>query len=505
MEIAKATSRAAVAIARSSKIEGRLRTVLAENLNRHPVRKVTVGIGLLILICFAVPMGAMRLAQAVNPEETLDEQILQEASKSQPVPEELQPKLGEVGQDSGLKQDQKNVEICTQNLVAIGKAIQAYQKEHNDFPEWLSELHPKYLPDANSLLCPADEDGGKTYFLINRDPKMSMSYDYQFHPQYRATKTEERLMYGDVLPLVRCRHHKNRAFECLNLNFAFKVFWSSGVYTPDQLYETVEGAIEALEKGLQRQADNERFFHVYRTLAHLYIEVGREKDAEHLINRFKSVIKPDDLQAHFILSRMLEMANQHEEVLKVFENLEKRYPENHRVLEELARIHEKLGNSDLAAEYRRKADPMSELVGKGVPGFSATDLDGNPISLQDYRGKVVLLDFWGVWCGFCIDEMPNLKKVYATYKDQGFDIIGVSLDDEESELRDYIKENDIRWRQIYSGERWEDDPLAQQYEIMGVPEQWLIDRGGKLITHKARGLKLEQLVVEALKDKSADQ
>ena len=113
-----------------------------------------------------------------------------------------------------------------------------------------------------------------------------------------------------------------------------------------------------------------------------------------------------------------------------------------------------------------------------------------------------LLDFWGVWCGFCIDEMPNLKKVYATYKEQGFDIIGVSLDDEEPKLRDYIKENDIQWRQIYSGKRWEEDPLAQQFKITSVPSQWLIDGEGKLITHKARGEKLEQLVVEALKDKA---
>ena len=100
--------------------------------------------------------------------------------------------------------------------------------------------------------------------------------------------------------------------------------------------------------------------------------------------------------------------------------------------------------------------------------------------------------------------MPNLKKVYATYKDQGFDIIGISLDTDETKLRDYIKENDIQWRQIFSGKVW-DDPLAQQFKITGVPEQWLIDRDGKLISHKARGEKLEQLVVEALKNKVTDQ
>ena len=73
------------------------------------------------------------------------------------------------------------------------------------------------------------------------------------------------------------------------------------------------------------------------------------------------------------------------------------------------------------------------------------------------------------------------------------------------ELLANFKENNIQWRQIYSGKRWQDDPLAQLFKITGVPEQWLIDRDGKLITHKARGEKLEQLVLEALKDESANQ
>ena len=172
------------------------------------------------------------------------------------------------------------------------------------------------------LLCPADELGGKAIFQSNIDPKMPVSYGYQFHPEYRAGKTEERLMYGDVLPLVRCRHHVDQAFECLNLSFAFKIYGSSGVYTPIEMFGTPEKAIEALEAGLQRQPDDKRFFDLYFSLVRLYIEVGRKKDADNLINRFKSNMKPDDLQAHFLLSRMLEIADRSEEVLAVFEKLE---------------------------------------------------------------------------------------------------------------------------------------------------------------------------------------
>lgn len=95
--------------------------------------------------------------------------------------------------------------------------------------------------------------------------------------------------------------------------------------------------------------------------------------------------------------------------------------------------------------------------------------------------------------------MPNVKKVYDTYKDSGFDVIGVSLDFEETTLRGYIKENDIPWRQIFdmaSGA----GSLAKQYGIRGIPAPWLIDKEGKLISYNARGHHLEKFVAEAVKD-----
>ena len=399
-------------------------------------------------------------------------------------------------------QNQNNIEICTQNLLTIGKAIEAYQKEHSDFPEWLSQLHPKYLSDANVLLCPADELGGEPIFSGNADPKLPVSYGYQFHPEYRAEKAEQRKVYGDAMPLARCRHHANQPFDCLNLSFSFRVYRSSHVweYTPEEMYETIEEAITALETGLQGQPDNESFFYVYPILVRLYVESGREEDVDQLIDRFKVVMDSESLPDQFTLGDMLEQVNRNEDVFQLFKELEKQYPENRSVARKLAEIHEMFGNAELAMEYRMKAEPVLALIGKRIPDFSATDLNGNPISLQQYQGKVVLLDFWAVWCGPCIAEMPNVKKVYDTYKDQGFDIIGVSLDTDEARLRDYLKENDIQWRQIFSGQGW-NSPLAQQYGIRGIPAPWLIDRNGKLITHRARGADLERLVAEAVNDK----
>ena len=152
-------------------------------------------------------------------------------------------------------QHEKHIDTCTQNLLAIGAAIQSYLGEHDDYPEWLSDLHPEYLPDPNLLLCPSDKDEGQSFFSFNEDQKMPVSYDYQFHPKYRKEKSLQRDVYGDVIPLVRCRYHRNQDFECLNLSFSYEVFPSSGIWesTPEDLYGTPEKAIAALEAGLERQ------------------------------------------------------------------------------------------------------------------------------------------------------------------------------------------------------------------------------------------------------------
>ena len=214
-------------------------------------------------------------------------------------------------------------------------------------------------------------------------------------------------------------------------------------------------------------------------------------------------MKPNDIHHNMLLGKMLESRNRVEEMFELFDELLEHHKENRTIFQYLSRIHKRLGNDELALEYQKKANPLSVSIGKTIPDFSAKDLDGKPISLEAYRGKVVLLDFWAVWCGPCVAEMPNVKKVYNTYKDKGFEVIGISLDKDEAKLRDFLKENDIPWRQVFDG-HGRNSAIPQQYGIRSIPSMWLIDKDGKLISNNASGEELENMVAEALKDKLAD-
>ncbi len=408
--------------------------------------------------------------------------------------------------DLAVKQKKTNIEICTHNLQEIGKAIQTYHKEHGDHPEWLSDLLPKHLADADILICPADKNGGKALYTRGIDPNKPVSYSYEFFPAQRKQVQEMRTMFGDTTPLVRCMHHQiKKERTTLNLSFANKVYQAPlrRFNSPVKVYGSVDAAIDALKAGFQKMPDNERFFSSYPTLLNLYMKAERMEDAENLIDRFKALVKPDNFWHNSYLGDMYKDMNRHDEELQLYEDLEKQMPKNRVVFERLAKIHKERGNTELALEYRKKYVPGLAFLGEMVPDFSATDLDGKPISFEAYRGKVILVDFWAVWCGPCVAEMPNVKKVYEKYKDKGFDIIGISLDNDEKQLRDFLKKNEIPWRQVYSGKGW-DSPVSQQYGIYSIPNMWLIDKEGKLISNSARGEKLESMVAEALKEKSAD-
>jgi thiol-disulfide isomerase/thioredoxin len=139
-------------------------------------------------------------------------------------------------------------------------------------------------------------------------------------------------------------------------------------------------------------------------------------------------------------------------------------------------------------------------VGSQFPDFSVKDVAGKPLSLTDFKGKVVMIDFWATWCGPCRGEIPNVVATYQKYHDKGFDIVGISLDQDQQKLLDYTKENGMTWQQFFDGQGW-GNKLAVKYGIQSIPATFLLDGEGKIIGKDLRGEALEQAVASALANK----
>ncbi len=154
--------------------------------------------------------------------------------------------------------------------------------------------------------------------------------------------------------------------------------------------------------------------------------------------------------------------------------------------------------SSAGKELKASLDRLGQVnVGGYAPDFTLTTPDGKKVSLSQFRGKVLLLDFWATWCGPCLREMPNVIALYKKYHSKGLEILGVSLDEEKSadKWRQMIKDRGMNWNHGSSLQGW-DCPVAKMFNVTAIPRMYIIDKDGKIIAQDLRG--------EALADKMAE-
>lgn len=131
-----------------------------------------------------------------------------------------------------------------------------------------------------------------------------------------------------------------------------------------------------------------------------------------------------------------------------------------------------------ASEQREKESAAKQAPGVEAPDFTLNDINGNPFTLSSLRGKYVILDFWGSWCGWCIKGFPEMKQYYQKYKGK-FEILGVDCSDTEEAWKKAVSENQLPWLHVYNPQ--DNKNLQESYGITGYPTKIIVGPDGKIV------------------------
>ena len=157
----------------------------------------------------------------------------------------------------------------------------------------------------------------------------------------------------------------------------------------------------------------------------------------------------------------------------------------------------KMPNDPWVADFHKKVESIVNLyVGEPAPDFTLNNTEGTPTSLSSLKGKVVLIDFWASWCRPCRAENPNVVKAYNKYKNQGFDVMSVSLDLDKNKWLAAIEQDKLSWKNHVSDlKRW-GSAIVPIYGIESIPFTVLIDKDGLILGINLRGEELDKKLAE---------
>ena len=229
-----------------------------------------------------------------------------------------------------------------------------------------------------------------------------------------------------------------------------------------------------------------------RSKADLAVEL---KKFESLLAEHKDQKTDDVANILFIEAKLyLQVLDDGETSRKLAEQLKRDFPKTTqgRMADDLL--------ASITAHNAAKKIQAGLVPGVEFPGFDEKDVDRKPLSLSSYLGRVVLLDFWATWSRPCVTGLGDTLKVYEQYHDQGFEIIGVSLDVDEMLVTGFKVRKGIPWQQCFDAGGWK-NKLAVQSGINRIPANYLLNRQGKIIGKDLFGAALQREVAQALLQK----
>ena len=159
------------------------------------------------------------------------------------------------------------------------------------------------------------------------------------------------------------------------------------------------------------------------------------------------------------------------------------------------------------AESCAKFWKRASVLGSEIPWEGLSDLEGKPFQFDEYKGKIVILDIWATWCGPCIKELPNIKEVYSKNQAAGVEVIGVNIDENPADLKEFMEKEPLPWKIVVSNEPSKmgfETQLVQSLGITGIPFIAVIGRDGKVAALHTRGEALTKKIEELLASQASN-
>lgn len=216
------------------------------------------------------------------------------------------------------------------------------------------------------------------------------------------------------------------------------------------------------------------------------LETEQEAQYEAVKNYLKSFLDTTSSQTASIMAAA-NFLNNPEEItyLEDFnKSIDKRFGKRTELGKEFSKL---LSEKQLAYQTQNENNLK---IGEKAPDFTLPKENGEMVSLSDFRGEYVLIDFWASWCTPCRKENPNVVKNYHQFKDQNFTVFGVSIDEDKAAWLKAVKDDQLVWKQVIDTDGWQ-SKVARAYNVTSIPSNFLIDPEGNIVATNLRGSMLE--------------